>query len=361
MSADIDRLASQVLSTRDELQQAMSDPALASDRARFAEVNRRWSGLSGAFALADRWADARSQATEAEQMLAEGEDEDVRALLDEARGDLEELGPRLREAMVEPDPDDDRDTLVELRPGAGGEEAALFVRDLLEVYSRYAEGRGLKVELLDAVESDAGGLREATLAVKGSGAYAVFKHEAGVHRVQRVPATESQGRIHTSTATVAVLPEVEDVDITIDLNDVKRDVYRSSGPGGQSVNTTDSAVRLTHLPTGIVVSMQDEKSQLQNYERAMRVLRARLYERARAEREAALSATRRSQLGSGDRAEKVRTYNYPQNRVTDHRVGITVALREQVLAGNLQSLTEALGAEERRLRLAEQTFDGGEG
>jgi peptide chain release factor 1 len=195
-----------------------------------------------------------------------------------------------------------------------------------------------------------------TLAVKGSGAYAVFKHEAGVHRVQRVPATESQGRLHTSTATVAVLPEVEDVDVSIDPNDVKRDVYRSSGPGGQSVNTTDSAVRLTHLPTQIVVSMQDEKSQLQNFERAMRVLRARLYERRQAEQDAELSAARRSQLGSGDRSEKVRTYNYPQNRVTDHRVGVTVPLREQVLAGQLGAFTEALRAQERQRRLEDQTM-----
>jgi peptide chain release factor 1 len=211
---------------------------------------------------------------------------------------------------------------------------------------------------MSATEADAGGLREATLAVKGRGAFSVFKHEAGVHRVQRIPATESQGRIHTSTATVAVLPEVEEVDVTIDRNDVKRDVYRSSGPGGQSVNTTDSAVRLTHLPTGIVVSMQDEKSQLQNYERAMRVLRARLYERARAEREAEMSQARKSQLGSGDRSEKVRTYNYPQNRVTDHRIGLTVPLREQVLVGNLSAITEGLAADERRRRLEEQTVAG---
>jgi peptide chain release factor 1 len=359
VSTDVSALVAQILRTREELAEALGDPGLPSDRARFATVNKRWSDLSGAFELATAWSDARERAAEAEALLEDDDDPDVRGLRDEARGEMEDLAPRIREAMIEPDPDDDRDTLVEIRAAAGGEEAALFARDLLEVYTRYAESRGLRVELMGAAESDAGGVREATIAVKGRGAFAVFKHEAGVHRVQRVPATESQGRIHTSTATVAVLPEVEDVDVVIDRNDVKRDVYRSSGPGGQSVNTTDSAVRLTHLPTGIVVSMQDEKSQLQNYERAMRVLRARFDEWARAEREAEMSVARKSSIGSGDRSEKVRTYNFPQNRVTDHRVGVTVPLREQVLVGNLGGLTEALAAEERRRRLEEQTGEGG--
>jgi peptide chain release factor 1 len=356
MDADAARLVEQISRTRDELTEALADPELTSDRARYAAVTKRWSDLSEAFDLAASWEDARGRSREAEAMLAEADDPEVRGLLDEAVGELASLAPRIREAMIEPDPDDDRNTIVEIRAGTGGEEAALFARDLLDVYTRYAESRGLKVELLSAAEADAGGLREVTLAVKGSGAFAVFKHEAGVHRVQRVPATESQGRLHTSTATVAVLPEVEEVDVTIDPNDVKRDVYRSSGPGGQSVNTTDSAVRLTHLPTQIVVSMQDEKSQLQNYERAMRVLRARIYERRQAEQDAELSAARRSQLGSGDRSEKVRTYNYPQNRVTDHRVGVTVPLREQVLVGNLGALTDALRAQERQRRLEEQTI-----
>jgi peptide chain release factor 1 len=355
VSADVRPLVEQIARTRAELADALADPELPSDRARYAAVSKRWADLSEAFELAGRWEDAAQREAEAEALLTEGDDGEVRALLDEARSELADLGPRIREAMIEPDPDDDRNTIVEIRAGTGGEEAALFARDLLDVYSRYAESRGLAVELLGASEADAGGLREVIVAVKGRGAHAVFKHEAGVHRVQRIPATESQGRIHTSTATVAVLPEVEDVDVTIDPGDVKRDVYRSSGPGGQSVNTTDSAVRLTHLPTGIVVSMQDEKSQLQNYERAMRVLRARLYERLQAERAAELTAARRSQLGSGDRSEKVRTYNYPQNRVTDHRVGVTVPLREQVLEGRLDVLTEALAAEERRRLLEEQT------
>jgi peptide chain release factor 1 len=358
VSADVRALVEQIARTRAELAEALADPDLPADRARYAAVSKRWADLAEAFELAASWEDAAGREAEAEALLAEGDDEDLRGLLDEARAEMEDLGPRIREAMVEPDPDDDRDTIVEIRPGTGGEEAALFARDLLEVYTRYAESRGLAVELMSATEADAGGLREATLAVKGRGAFSVFKHEAGVHRVQRIPATESQGRIHTSTATVVVLPEVEEVDVTIDRNDVKRDVYRSSGPGGQSVNTTDSAVRLTHLPTGIVVSMQDEKSQLQNYERAMRVLRARLYERARAEREAEMSQARKSQLGSGDRSEKVRTYNYPQNRVTDHRIGLTVPLREQVLVGNLSAITEGLAADERRRRLEEQTVAG---
>lgn len=355
MSTAARSLVDQIVRTRAELSEALADPDLSADRARYADVNRRWAHLSGAFSLADRWEDAAGRAEEAREMLVDGDDEDIRSLLADAERELEEIEPLIREALVEPDPDDDRDTLVEIRAAAGGEEAALFARDLLDVYTRYAESRGLKVELMSAAEADAGGLREATIAVKGGGAFAVFKHEAGVHRVQRVPATESQGRIHTSTATVAVLPEVEDVDITIDRNDIKRDVYRSSGPGGQSVNTTDSAVRLTHLPTGIVVSMQDEKSQLQNYERAMRVLRARLYERAREERAREMSDARKSSIGSGDRSEKVRTYNFPQNRVTDHRVNLTVPLREQVLAGNLTALTDALAARERQQRLEEQS------
>jgi peptide chain release factor 1 len=354
VSSVVERLVAQVERTRGELSEALADPDLPSDRERYAEVTRRWSELTEAFALADRYRDAASRVREAGDMLADDEDAEVRAFQREAEEEIESLGQAIREAMIRRDPDDDRDTIVEVRAAAGGDEAALFCRDLLEVYRRYAESRGLRVELLDAAESDAGGLRDATVAVKGRGAYAIFKHEAGVHRVQRVPSTESQGRLHTSTATVAVLPEVEDVDVKINPGEVKVDVYRSSGPGGQSVNTTDSAVRVTHLPTGIVVSMQDEKSQLQNRERAMRVLRARLYERARAEQAAEVSAARRSQLGTGERAEKVRTYNYPQNRVTDHRVNLDVPLREQVLQGDLGALTEALRAEERRRSLEEQ-------
>ena len=361
MSSGTERLVEQIERSRDELSRALADTELVSDRARYADVNRRWSQLQDAFGLAERWRDAAGRAAEAADLLAEGDDDDVRAIQREALEEMEALEGDIREAMVEPDPNDERDVIVEIRAAAGGEEAALFARDLLDVYTRYASSRRFAVEQLSLSAADAGGVKEATLAVKGKGAYSVFKHEAGVHRVQRVPETESQGRIHTSTATVAVLPEVEDVDVKVEEKDLKIDVYRSSGPGGQSVNTTDSAVRITHVPTGIVVSMQDEKSQLQNKERAMRVLRARLYEKALEEQNAEITAARRAQLGSGERSEKVRTYNYPQNRVTNHRVNLTVPLREQVLQGALGDITSALAAEERRILLATQADEEGLG
>jgi peptide chain release factor 1 len=350
-------LVGQIEETKAELEAALADPALSADRTRFAEVNRRWRSLEEAFSLVARYRSAVDTATEAQELIDAG-DEEARAFLREAEDEIDTLGPQIREAMVEPDPNDDRDVIVEIRAAAGGEEAALFARDLLDVYSRYAATRGFRTELISESEGDAGGFKDVSLAIKGHGAYSVFKHEGGVHRVQRVPATESQGRIHTSTATVAVMPEVDDVEVQVDRNDLKIDVYRSTGPGGQSVNTTDSAVRITHLPTGIVVAIQDEKSQLQNREKAMRVLRARLYERQLEEQLQELSANRRKQLGSGDRSEKVRTYNYPQNRVTDHRVNLTIPLREQVLEGQLDRITDALQAEERRLRLADMTESG---
>jgi peptide chain release factor 1 len=347
-------LVGQIEETKAELEAALADPDLSADRTRFAEVNRRWRGLEEAFSLAARYRSAVETAAEARELIDAG-DEEARVFLREAEDEIDTLGPQIREAMVEPDPNDDRDVIVEIRAAAGGEEAALFARDLLDVYTRYATARGFRTELISQSEGDAGGFKDVSLAIKGQGAYSVFKHEGGVHRVQRVPATESQGRIHTSTATVAVMPEVDDVEVHVDRNDLKIDVYRSTGPGGQSVNTTDSAVRITHLPTGIVVAIQDEKSQLQNREKAMRVLRARLYERQLEEQLQELSANRRKQLGSGDRSEKVRTYNYPQNRVTDHRVNLTIPLREQVLEGQLDRITDALQAEERRLRLADMT------
>jgi peptide chain release factor 1 len=282
------------------------------------------------------------------RLLDEGEDPEVREMLATARRRLEELDEEIRLAMVERDPADDKDVIVEVQGGAGGEEAGLWAGDVYRMLTKYAERLGFKVQPLEIGEG------KYTFAINGDGAYSVFKYEGGTHRVQRVPVTESQGRIHTSTATVAVLPEAEDVDIHIDPNDLQIDVYRSSGPGGQSVNTTDSAVRITHKPSGVVVSMQDEKSQLQNRDKAMRVLRARLYEQALAEQQAELAADRRAQVGTGDRAEKIRTYNYGERRVTDHRIKLTVHNLDAVLEGELDELTAGLSADEKRRRLEVQ-------
>ncbi len=345
----IEDLVAQIESRFAELGEQMTDPEVISDRERYAEVGRAYRQLEPAAKLAAEWRRAQDDAAGAEELIEElGEGDGMREELEQARARIAELEEEIRLAMVESDPNDEKDVIVEVQGGAGGEEAGLWAGDLYRMLSRYAERRGWKTEPIEIGDG------KYTFAIKGDGAYSVFKFEGGTHRVQRVPATESQGRIHTSTATVAVLPEAEDVDVEIDPNDLQIDVYRSSGPGGQSVNTTDSAVRVTHKPSGIVVSMQDEKSQLQNREKALRVLRARLYERALAEQQAELAADRRSQVGTGDRAEKIRTYNYGERRVTDHRIKLTVHNLDQVLEGELGEITDALQADERRRRLEAQ-------
>jgi peptide chain release factor 1 len=345
----IDDLVSQIEARFAELERELADPSVIGDRNRFADASRAYRELEPAARLAADYRRTANDIEGARELLAEdGDDPEVREMLASARERLESLEDEIRLAMVEPDPNDAKNVIVEIRPGAGGEEASLWAGDLYRMLSRYAERLRFEVEPLSVGDGSY------TFAVKGDGAYSVFKFEGGTHRVQRVPETESQGRIHTSTATVAVLPEAEDVEVQIDPSDLQIDVYRSSGPGGQSVNTTDSAVRVTHRPTGIVVSMQDEKSQLQNRERALRVLRARLYERALAQQQAAVAADRLAQVGTGERAEKIRTYNFPDKRVKDHRVNLLSHNLDGVLIGELDDFTAALQDDEKRRRLEAQ-------
>jgi peptide chain release factor 1 len=346
MAANIDRLVDELERSYLEVQERTGDPSLYNDHREAAAVNRRLKELEGPYRLAQEWRHTRADLEDARS------DGDLRELVPDLESRLTHLEDELKVSLVERDPADEKDVIVEVRQGVGGDEAALWAADVYRMLTRYADRRGFRTENLSMSENEAGGFKEVVFAVKGEGAYSVFKYEAGTHRVQRVPETESQGRIHTSTATVAVMPEAEDIEVDIDENDLKVDVYRSTGPGGQSVNTTDSAVRITHLPTGVVVSMQDEKSQLQNRLKAMRVLRARLYELERERQQAELTAARRSQIGSGQRAEKIRTYNYPDSRVTDHRVKLTLNL-EKVLPGGLDDFTDALQADDRRRALEE--------
>jgi peptide chain release factor 1 len=347
MAGNVEQLVEDLERSYREAQERLSDPAVYNDHREAAEAGRRLKELEGPHRLALEWRQVQ------EDLNAARGDGVLREMVPELEERIHALEEELRVALAPTDPADRKDVIIEIRQGVGGDEAALWAADLHRALTRYAERRGFSIEQLSSSPNDAGGFKEITFAIKGDGAYSVFKWEGGTHRVQRVPETESQGRIHTSTATVAVMPEAEDVEVEIDSNDLKVDVYRSTGPGGQSVNTTDSAVRITHLPTGLVVSMQDEKSQLQNRQKALRVLRARLYELERDKQQAELDATRRSQIGSGERAEKIRTYNFPENRITDHRIKLTTHQLDRILQGELDEFTDALTAAERRRALGE--------
>ena len=340
----------------DDVMLRLADPEVVADQRTYRDLARRHAELTSLVDLFRSWRRADEDAREAEAMAGDDPElaSDLAALGEERQAEATRLEESLRTALLPSHPDEGRPVIIEIRAAAGGDEAAIWAGDLSRMYQRYAESHGLKVETLESHPSESGGVSRVTLGIGGKDAFGRLRFEAGVHRVQRVPRTESQGRIHTSTATVAVLPEVEASDIELSPDEVRVDVFRSTGPGGQSVNTTDSAVRLTHIPTGIVVSCQDEKSQLQNKEKAFRILRARLRQAEEERRHAELSGARRSQIGSGDRSEKIRTYNYKENRVTDHRIGLTLKRLSDVLEGDLDSLVDALALADQQRRLSEE-------
>lgn len=329
-----------------DLSEKVADADVINDQKLWQRLMKEHAEITPIVEAYREYKQVREGIAEAKDLLVNSNDEELRELakmeLPEMENRYEELTVELKKLLIPKDPNDEKNVILEIRAGAGGDEAGLFAAELLRLYTRYAEKRRWKVEMLNTSESGVGGIKEASAMIKGQGVYSILKFESGVHRVQRVPATESQGRIHTSTATVAVLPEVEDVEVNINPNDLRIDVFRSSGNGGQSVNTTDSAVRITHLPTGMVVSCQDGKSQLSNKEKALQVLKARLYEQQLAQQQAEIAEDRRSQVGSGDRSAKIRTYNFPQGRVTDHRIGMTVYKLDAYMDGEIDEMVDAV-------------------
>jgi peptide chain release factor 1 len=338
-----------------EIARRLADPAIFSQPAEYARLRKEHADSQEIVERFNEYRDVLKRIGEARHILADGGDRELQELaqaeVDELAGRQAVLEAALKRLLLPRDPNDDKNVFVEIRAGAGGDEAALFAADLARMYTKHAERQRWKVEVMDGSATGVGGFRDVILSVQGRGAWSRLKFERGVHRVQRVPVTESAGRIHTSTVTVAVLPEAEDVEVKVDDKDIRVDVYRSSGPGGQGVNTTDSAVRITHIPTGLVVTCQDERSQIKNRAKAMRVLKARLLERAQDERQAAIAADRRAQVGTGERSERIRTYNFAQNRVTDHRIGLTLHRLPEVLEGDIDELIEALAAAEQAERL----------
>lgn len=338
-----------------DLEKKMIDPDVLADISKLTRITREYNSLKPIVEKYDEIKDSESTIEENKELISEADDQDMVDMLKEEIKENEKLLEKYKEEMkillIPKDPNDSRDVIVEIRPGAGGDEAGLFAGDLYRMYHMYADKEGYKTEDVEVSSQGVGGIKEATFMIRGEGAYSRFKYESGVHRVQRVPETESGGRIHTSTATVAVLPEVDEVDVELDPNDIRTDVFRSSGNGGQSVNTTDSAVRLTHIPTGIVVSMQDEKSQIKNKEKAMKILLARIYELEEEKRNKEIADNRKSQVGTGDRSERIRTYNFPQGRITDHRINKTIYQLDDFLNGNIGEMIDSLIAEDQTRKL----------